>query len=218
MEEYKKTEEYRNYQNTLEQWKKDKKRFENEMDVDSDDDMPKVSMPRKPKDDKCPKRPLTSYFLYAKAVREETKTEFPNKPITEIATEISKKWKLLSEEEKKPYNDEAARLKEQYKKDMEEYQGSDAQKEFKRKLEEWKEECDKRRREAKERNEKKKLREAAKHKKKVSPKKTKKVQRMEESSDDESDSSSDSDSDSSDSSSDSDSDSSSDSSDSSESS
>merc|ERR1712173_333711 len=112
-------------------------------------------LPRKPKDDKCPKRPLTSYFLYAKEVREATKAEFPNKAITEIAKEISKKWKLLSEEEKTPYNDGAARLKEQYKKDVEEYEGSQSQKDFQQKLEEWKEECQKRQREAREKRQKK---------------------------------------------------------------
>ena len=46
-------------------------------------------MPRKPKDDKCPNAPSTSDFIYATAVREGSKTKFPNKPITEIATEIS---------------------------------------------------------------------------------------------------------------------------------
>merc|ERR1711994_847986 len=130
----------------LDQWKKDKKSWEkqSEMGVDSDSEPLKVSMPRKPKDEKCPKRPLTSYFLYAKDVRAATKEEFPSKPITEIAKEISKKWKLLTEEEKKPFNDESIALKEQYKADMEEYNGSDAQLAFKAKLDEWKLECDKR--------------------------------------------------------------------------
>eukprot|EP00487_Bulimina_marginata_P008794 TRINITY_DN3192_c0_g2_i1.p1 TRINITY_DN3192_c0_g2~~TRINITY_DN3192_c0_g2_i1.p1 ORF type:complete len:124 (-),score=18.73 TRINITY_DN3192_c0_g2_i1:456-827(-) len=120
------------------------------MDVDSDNEPLKVSMPRKPKDDKCPKRPLTSYFLYAKEVREQTKAEHPDKAITEIAKQISIKWKKLTEEEKKPYNEGAGRLKEQYKKDMEEYNGSESQTAFKKKLEEWKAECSRRKEEAKE--------------------------------------------------------------------
>merc|ERR1711933_27 len=117
----------------LDQWKIDKKNFDKAgtIDVDSDGGELKVSMPRKPKDDKCPKRPLTSYFLYAKDVREATKAEFPTKPITEIAKEISKKWKLLTEEEKRPFEDESKKLKEQYKADMEEYNGSEAQLAFK---------------------------------------------------------------------------------------
>jgi len=219
MDEYKKTDEYTEYMAALDQWKKDKKLWEkaDEMDVDSDDEPLKVSMPRKPKDAKCPKRPLTSYFLYAKDVRAATKAEFPNKAITEIAKEISKKWKLLTEEEKKPFVDEAASLKEQYKKDIEEYTGSEAQLAFKAKLDEWKQTCEDRKRDAKVKAQKKKEREEQKNKKspkKKSPTKKKKGQkksrRMEESSDDESSSdeySSDSGSDSSDSGSSSDSDS-----------
>lgn len=177
-----KTDEYTEYMAALDQWKKDKKLWEkaDEMDVDSDDEPLKVSMPRKPKDAKCPKRPLTSYFLYAKDVRAATKAEFPNKAITEIAKEISKKWKLLTEEEKKPFVDEAASLKEQYKKDIEEYTGSEAQLAFKAKLDEWKQTCEDRKRDAKVKAQKKKEREEQKNKKspkKKSPTKKKKGQK-----------------------------------------
>merc|ERR1712228_59723 len=122
MEEYKKTDEYAAYTAACDQWKIDKKQWEKADDADSDGEPLKVSMPRKPKDEKC-----------------------PNKPITEIAKEISKKWKLLTEEEKKPFNDESIALKEQYKKDMEEYNGSEAQLAFKAKLDAWKNECDQQR-------------------------------------------------------------------------
>merc|ERR1712154_435611 len=124
----------------------------------------------------------------AKEVQEATKAEFPNKAITEIAKEISKKWKLLSEEEKTPYNDDAARLKEQYKKDVEEYEGSQSQKDFQQKLEEWKEECQKRQREAREKRQKKKQMELSKKKKKKKKKKKnvkKNRKRMDDSSSDE---------------------------------
>jgi hypothetical protein len=200
--EYKKTDEYSKYMERVAGWKVDKKRWDNDMamDVDSDtEEMKKVKLPRKPKDDKCPKRALTSYFLYAKEVREATKVEFPNLPITQIAKEISKKWNVLTEEEKKPYNEEAARLKEKYKLTLSEYQGSEAQQRFKIKLEEWKQECDRRRQAAKKRIQQKK---EAKSPKKKSPRRSAKKQRrsrkkMQESSDESSsDSSSDSDSDS----------------------
>merc|ERR1712228_1083106 len=171
MEEYKKTDEYAAYTAACDQWKIDKKQWEKADDADSDGEPLKVSMPRKPKDEKCPKRPLTSYFLYAKDVRAATKEEFPNKPITEIAKEISKKWKLLTEEEKKPFNDESIALKEQYKKDMEEYNGSEAQLAFKAKLDAWKNECDQRKSAAKEKAHKKREREKAKMAKKEVAKK-----------------------------------------------
>merc|ERR1712154_422631 len=156
--QYKKTKEYDEYALKLEEWKKQKKEFDRmeKMDVDSEDEPLKVSLPRKPKDEKCPKRPLTSYFLYAKAVREKTKQEFPEMAITDIAKEISKKWKVLTEDEKQPFNDEAARLKEQYKADMSEYNGSSSQIEFKKKLE-WKMECDQRKQAAKDKAHKKRV-------------------------------------------------------------
>merc|ERR1712130_674975 len=159
MEEYKKTDEYAQYIAACDQWKIDKKNWENagSADGDSDTEPLKVSMPRKPKDEKCPKRPLTSYFLYAKDVRAATKQEFPEMAITDIAKEISKKWKVLTEDEKKPFNDEAARLKEQYKADMSEYNGSSSQIEFKKKLDEWKMECDQRKQAAKDKAHKKRV-------------------------------------------------------------
>merc|ERR1712129_560868 len=145
MEEYKKCDDYAKYMTSLEEWKAEKKAWEkDEMDVDSDDDMPplKVSFPKKPKDEKCPKRPLSNYFLYAKDVRASAKEEFHGMKITDIAKEISKKWKLLSDEEKKPFVDEATTLKEKYNKDIEEYKGSEAEKAFKVVLANWKTTCD----------------------------------------------------------------------------
>lgn len=106
--------------------------------------MEHIALPRKPQDDQCPKRGLTSYFLYAKQVREDTKKENPEMKITEIAQAISQKWRALSEEEKEPYNQEALRLRAEYQEKLKEYQGSDAQKAYQIKLDEWKKECDRR--------------------------------------------------------------------------
>eukprot|EP00485_Elphidium_margaritaceum_P002283 CAMPEP_0202685470 /NCGR_PEP_ID=MMETSP1385-20130828/1228_1 /ASSEMBLY_ACC=CAM_ASM_000861 /TAXON_ID=933848 /ORGANISM="Elphidium margaritaceum" /LENGTH=434 /DNA_ID=CAMNT_0049339823 /DNA_START=138 /DNA_END=1442 /DNA_ORIENTATION=+ len=162
MKTYKPTDEYKEYLNELDAWKQAKKRFEAGQ-VDSDDD-DKVAMPRKPKDAKMPKRPLSSYFLFAAAVREQTKSEFPNLPVTQIAKEISKKWNVLSEEDKKPYNEEAARLKEVYEKAISVYRNSDAQKDYQLVLDEWKAECSNRRTAAKRKKEKQKAAEDAKTK------------------------------------------------------
>jgi hypothetical protein len=158
MESYKLTDEYNEFQDELQRWRKAQKAAD--MEVDGDEEPIKISLPRKPKDPHCPKKPLSSYFLYAQSVREQTKAEFPNVNITEIAKEISKKWKLLSEDEKKPYNEEAARLKEEYNKALEEYEGSDAQLDFKKKLAEWTEECARRKQKARAKQEK--LKEAKK--------------------------------------------------------
>jgi len=199
LEAYKKTDEYAQYQAKLEQFKEDKKAYENadEMDVDSDGEELKVSMPRKPKDDKCPKRPLSNYFLYAQDVRAATKEEFPDLKITELAKEISKKWKSLTEEEKQPFNDQADALKAKYKEDLKAYEGSEDQLAFQRKMEEWQQECVARKEKAKKSAHKKKEKMAA-SKKKKSPTKgkggKKKVKRRQRMSESESDSESDSDS------------------------
>eukprot|EP00484_Ammonia_sp_Unknown_P029227 CAMPEP_0197027012 /NCGR_PEP_ID=MMETSP1384-20130603/7011_1 /TAXON_ID=29189 /ORGANISM="Ammonia sp." /LENGTH=339 /DNA_ID=CAMNT_0042455801 /DNA_START=389 /DNA_END=1408 /DNA_ORIENTATION=+ len=143
--EYKKTEEYQKYMQELDAWKKEAKDADNEIEVSTPgadgDGIAKVRLPRRPKDAQCPKRPLSSYFLFTKEARAATKQEFPEKSVTEIAKELSRKWKALTEEEKKPYNEGAARLKEQYKKDIETYEGTKAHLEYKQKLEEWKQEC-----------------------------------------------------------------------------
>eukprot|EP01084_Bolivina_argentea_P200295 342516_1 len=189
---YKETDEYSEYQKVLNQYKDEKKRWEKSGGMDADDAGFQISLPRKPKDKNCPKRGLTSYFLYAKEVREKTKEEHPTKQITELAKEISKKWKLVTDEDKKPYNEEAVRLKEAYKIKMEAYKGSDAAKEFELKLEKWKEECAKRKREAREKQMAKKEKMKKPSPKRKKTKKEKEKMQMDSDSDD-----SDSDSDSS---------------------
>merc|ERR1712204_144387 len=100
---------------------------------------------------------------------------------------------LLSEEEKKPFVDEATTLKEKYNKDIEEYKGSEAETAFKVVLANWKTTCEQRTADAKEKRDKRMDREAKKNKKKKTPTKGKKKKvskrRMVESSSDESDSS-----------------------------
>merc|ERR1712173_165376 len=92
MEEYKKTEEYTTYQQALADWKADTKKWKkaDEMDVDSDDEPLKVSMPRKPKDEKCPKRPLTSYFLYAKDVPLRQRKRIRTWPLRKLPMKLAK--------------------------------------------------------------------------------------------------------------------------------
>merc|ERR1712228_678194 len=113
--------------------------------------------------------------------------EFPTLKITELAKEISKKWKLLTEEEKQPFIDQSDALKAKYKDDLKAYEGSEDQLAFQRKMEEWQQECVARKEKARNKAHKKKEKmAAAKSKKKV-----KRRQRMSES---ESDTESDSDS------------------------
>mmetsp|Transcript_67027 Transcript_67027/g.106585 ORF Transcript_67027/g.106585 Transcript_67027/m.106585 type:complete len:304 (-) Transcript_67027:155-1066(-) len=148
--EYKKTDEYHSFQKKLDTWKATKKDIESAKGntTSADGKVKKISMPRKPKDDKAPKKSPTSYFLFAQEVRDQIKTDNPELKMTEIAKVIGAKWKELSDDQKKPYTVEAARLKEEYKKKMEKYVNCDSAKEYQQKLEGWKEECNRRKRAA----------------------------------------------------------------------
>merc|ERR1712244_125694 len=70
--------------------------------------------PKKAKDPNAPKRPMTSYLLFTKAIRADVKEENPEMKTTEITKEMGRRWKALSEEEKEPYVKEAAKLKKKY--------------------------------------------------------------------------------------------------------
>jgi hypothetical protein len=70
------------------------------------------------KDPTAPKKAVTPYILFGKAVREEVtrylrETTASVKP-TEIMREISQRWGKLSAEEKQPFEEEAAKDKIRY--------------------------------------------------------------------------------------------------------
>jgi len=69
---------------------------------------------KKTKDPNAPKRPLSAYMFYSKDVREDTKSENPDATFGELGKILGSKWSGLSEEEKAPYHDQAAKDKERY--------------------------------------------------------------------------------------------------------
>jgi len=79
-----------------------------------DDDGGEKKKKRKPKDPNAPKRPLSGYMRYSQSVRAEIKSENPEMKPTEILTETGRRWKELSEEDKKPFNDAAKAAKPKY--------------------------------------------------------------------------------------------------------
>ncbi|OQS54268.1 hypothetical protein EHP00_1849 [Ecytonucleospora hepatopenaei] len=89
--------------------------------------MPKNT--KKRKDPNAPKRPLSSYMIYSQEIR-QTDEEIKKLSITEQTKAISSLWNELSEEEKKPYVEKAAKAKEEYTKKLEEYKQSDEYKKF----------------------------------------------------------------------------------------
>ncbi|KAL9645680.1 hypothetical protein ABK040_003413 [Willaertia magna] len=74
-----------------------------------------------------PKRPMTAYFLFVKDKREPLKQQYPEKKMMEIAKELGTLWKSLSDEEKRPYVEQADELRKKYQKQLEEYKESDSE-------------------------------------------------------------------------------------------
>lgn len=183
---YKKTEDYEKFQQKLELWKAQQKEQET---VDEDGSaVKKVSLPRKPKDPNMPKRSASSYFLFGNSVRARIKKENPELKVTEIAKLIGEEWRQLSEAEKKPFDEEAKKLKAQYHKKMEKYKGSKEEAAYQKKLKEWEEECQRRQEKAAASFAKKRARESGK--KAPSKKSGKSKKKKRESMDEESESSS----------------------------
>eukprot|EP01084_Bolivina_argentea_P289793 497691_1 len=141
MKKYKKCDEFKRYKQRLAEWKKRCKIIKEQAQNSKYDDI-HYSLPRKPK---CPrpKRPLTSFFLFAKHIREIVKFS-KNQGQRDIAKEISKKWKKLSMNEKQKYNNEAMKLMEIYKREMNKYKGSKAEIEYEQTLDVWRQECEER--------------------------------------------------------------------------
>ena len=76
---------------------------------------------RKKKDPDQPKRPLTAYFLFCAAHRDEIKEKNPSAKFGEIGKLLSEQWKSASKAEKDKYEKQANEEKEKYKKLKAEY-------------------------------------------------------------------------------------------------
>ena len=83
----------------------DKKRYEKEMGSFVPDNKPVVDKP---------KRPLTSYLFFCNETRDLVKKEHPDFSGKQITTELGKRWKQLSDEEKQPYIEKQKLDKERY--------------------------------------------------------------------------------------------------------
>ncbi|KAI8826077.1 uncharacterized protein EV422DRAFT_152057 [Fimicolochytrium jonesii] len=63
------------------------------------------------------KRPPAGYLIFLNSVRAQLVTQHPQTHMKDITTEGAKLWQRMTDEEKKPYNDEANILKEKYRAD-----------------------------------------------------------------------------------------------------
>ncbi|KAM3339008.1 high mobility group B protein 7 [Capsicum galapagoense] len=78
---------------------------------------PKAKREKKPKNPNAPKRPPTAFFVFMDEFRQTFKAANPDcKSVSMVAKEGGEKWKSMTDEEKKPYQDKAAELKAAYEK------------------------------------------------------------------------------------------------------
>ncbi|CAJ0905123.1 3985_t:CDS:2, partial [Entrophospora sp. SA101] len=76
------------------------------------------------KDPNAPKRPNTAYILFSNEIRPETKLANPKANQKEIVTLIGQKWKALSREQKKVYEDRYFADKEKYDEELRAYRAT----------------------------------------------------------------------------------------------
>ncbi|XP_037659827.1 high mobility group protein B3-like [Choloepus didactylus] len=70
----------------------------------------------KKKDPNAPKRPPSGFFLFCSEFRAKIKSTNPGISIGDVAKKLGEMWNNMSDNEKQPYNNKAAKLKEKYEK------------------------------------------------------------------------------------------------------
>lgn len=76
---------------------------------------------RAPKDKNAPTKRRSDYIFFCMDKRKEVITEFPTYKVTQVSVELGRRWKLLTDEEKKPYVQKSKDDKERYEDEMEGY-------------------------------------------------------------------------------------------------
>jgi len=105
----------------------DKIRYLNEMKSyvppsdDSDSGDGKTKKKKKKKDPNRPKKNLTSYLLFSNAVRNDVKQKNPDATFGDLSKLISKRFKVITVEERAKFDKLAAKDKIRYQKEMKSY-------------------------------------------------------------------------------------------------
>ncbi|XP_018620092.2 high mobility group protein B1-like [Scleropages formosus] len=100
--------------------KQDKVRYDREM---KNYVPPKGKKKKRTKDPSAPKRPPSAFFIFCADHRPKIKSENPGLSIGNIAKKLVEMWNNTSAEDKQPYEEKAARMKEKYDKDIVAYHG-----------------------------------------------------------------------------------------------
>lgn len=82
------------------------------------------------KDKNAPKRPMSAFLAYSHTKRAECRAANPHMDNIDVSRELAKEWKAASQEEKQPFIDEEAKLREQYKINIAEWRTKHAEEEL----------------------------------------------------------------------------------------
>lgn len=96
---------------------KDKERYANEMKTYVPDPADKKKKKAK-KDPNAPKKPKSAYIFYATPRIKELLAQHPDKKVTEVTPMIGDEWKALSDKQKAPFVNMAAKDKVRYENEM----------------------------------------------------------------------------------------------------
>lgn len=81
----------------------------------------KARRKRRKKDPSKPRGRLSAYMYFGQTLRPALRQQHPEASVTELAKLIGQKWRELSDDDKKPYEDLAEQDKERYRREMENY-------------------------------------------------------------------------------------------------
>ncbi|KAL7567414.1 hypothetical protein ACA910_021377 [Epithemia clementina (nom. ined.)] len=108
--------------------KKEKKANKDERDEDDDEEDDEGSPKKRKKskkDPNAPKKAQSAYILYASKMRSKIKEDNPDAGFGDLTKLVSEKFKSLSPEERKKWDDRAEQDKQRYKTEMAAYQPPD---------------------------------------------------------------------------------------------
>ncbi|CAF1575773.1 unnamed protein product [Rotaria magnacalcarata] len=81
--------------------------------------MPRVR--KSEKDPNAPKRPLSTFFLFSQDERPKIKKDNPSLSVADVAKLIGERWRSITEDKKRHYEERARAEKERYDKAVAEY-------------------------------------------------------------------------------------------------
>ncbi|TYZ68758.1 hypothetical protein PybrP1_007005 [[Pythium] brassicae (nom. inval.)] len=76
---------------------------------------------RRKKDKNAPKRALSAFMFFSNDIRDTVKREMPELEFLQISAEIGRRWKVITDEERRPYDELAAADKKRYAEEKEDY-------------------------------------------------------------------------------------------------